>query len=149
MEHVKNGYLAGRGWDSNKVCYPCELHNREISVDQVWYYYANSLVSLNFHQQDQIDYYVDCNERTFIVPSCCGFQVMDRPMVLEDMYTREEVVSCKTPDEYFSTVVYFIEHPEERIPYIEKALERTYLEHTYFHVLKRFINFLNKVVEGI
>jgi hypothetical protein len=120
-----------------------------IPVASVPPFYFNSIVSLNYHQHDQIHQYVDCNERTFIVPACCGFQVCDHPMAMDDMYTREEIVWCDNPSDYFTTVLYFIEHPEDRYPYIARALERTYLEHTWFHSLRKFVGFLDMVLENL
>jgi hypothetical protein len=148
IQSVQNGLLIGNGWDvQSNMRY--DSTGAELPLDRAADFYSHSIVSLNFHQQDQIDKYVDVNERTFIIPACCGFQVCDNPVAMADMYAPDEVVYTSDPDEYLQAVRYFILRPEERLPYMEKALERTYREHTYFHSMRKLIGFLGMVIDSI
>jgi hypothetical protein len=132
------GLLMGVGWDRP----PYNKYSQELSITGVPCYYSISTISPNYHQQGQIDHFINVNERTYIIPACLGFQIVDRPKALDDVFERDEIVSADTVEEYHEHVDYFIRRPEERIEYIGKAMRRVYEQHTLFHSMTDLVHFL-------
>lgn len=113
-----------------------------IDIQDVPKHYAHSYVSLNYHTQGQIDRYININERAYIIPACGGFEVVDNPKALRDVYDDREIVSASTPDEYLSLVDRFVSHPEERLPYIYRAMNRTYDKYNLFSQMESLWKFM-------
>ncbi len=137
-----DGLLMGTGWNLP----PYNKHCTELPITGVPPYYAISKVSPNFHQLGQIEHYINVNERTYIIPACLGFEIVDRPKALDDVFERDEMVSAENPSSYFDQVTYFIKHPEERLEYIGKAMRRVYEQYTLFHSMTDLVQFLEKLL---
>lgn len=70
------------------------------------------------------------NERLFHVAGV-GFQICDNNPLIPIYYPNNEIVTANSKDEYQSLVRHFLEHPEQRKPYMKKARETTMELHTY------------------
>ncbi len=84
------------------------------------------------------------NMRTFEVPGCGAFQLIDRvdPAWFE---IGEEVVRFTGIDDLKEKIKYYLEHPEERERIARRGQERAYRDHTY---QKRFGRLL-EIVDGL
>lgn len=94
--------------------------------------YASSTVSINVHEEYQRLYGGDCNERTFKIPLCGGFEVVDQVSCLDRYFVRgTELTIAATPAEWVEMVQHYARHPEERAPIIEAGRQRVLRDHTY------------------
>jgi len=106
--------------------------------------YSSHLVSLSIHHDFEVNGY-SCNERVFNAIACGGFVVSDATARIRELFSEDEIVTANDPYEYFEKAASFIEHPEMRIPYMEKAIMKIYANHTYHH---RVIDLLSVILTG-
>lgn len=71
------------------------------------------------------------NDRIFQVILSGGFAISDNNPLVKEFFTEDEVPYADTKEQYKSLIDYFISHPEERIPYMEKAKEKILNQHLY------------------
>jgi hypothetical protein len=106
--------------------------------------YAGHTISLNIHHAHEEAGHT-CNERTFNVPACGGFMISDNAPRIRDFFPADEAVLAENPADYMEKVDHFVRHPDERLPYIERARRRVVAEHTYHH---RLCDLLRFVLDG-
>ncbi|MDX2504766.1 MAG: glycosyltransferase [Gammaproteobacteria bacterium] len=105
--------------------------------------YASSTVSLNVHEKYQRQYGGDCNERTFKIPYCNGFQVVDDVKCISKYFIPDrEVVIAQSSDEWLEKVRHYLKYPKERLAIIASGRERVMQEHTYHHRAKQMLDIL-------
>lgn len=118
-------------------------------------YYRGATVTANLHGEfqkgvvseepsriaDKPGYAV--NERLFHVAGV-GFQVCDYNPLIEIYYPNGEIVMAKTKEEYQELIRHFLENPEQRNTYMERARETTLNSNTY----SRRLNMLLEKVCG-
>lgn len=83
------------------------------------------------------------NERIFQVTLSGGFCISDNSPIVKKFFTQDEVPYCQTKEEYREVIEFFAEHPDERLPYMEKALNKINKHHTY---VNRWKDYLTKIV---
>jgi hypothetical protein len=94
--------------------------------------YASSLVSINIHEQYQRDFGGDCNERTFKIPLCSGFEITDDVKCIAKYFKEdEEIIIAKNQKDWFEKIDYFIKNPEKRLPVIAAGKMNVLKNHTY------------------
>lgn len=135
IDKYKNGILMGKGF------------NKCLDIAQAATYYSKALVSPNYHTQGQIDQYINVNERTVIIPACGGFEVVDNPQALPDVFDKDEIVWADNPEQYLDHVDYFIEHPVERAEYIYKGMKRVYEDHNLFDSMIELVSYLDSLTD--
>ena len=107
--------------------------------------YASSVVSINVHEEYQRKYGGDCNERTFKIPLCGGFEVVDDVSCIGRYFEDgKEMVIAKSVPEWKELVQYYLRHPEERLPIIEAGRQKVLKEHTYHNRAKQMIAISNR-----
>jgi len=119
----RGGVLAGVGW-------PYGIG--ELAVSEAVEFYQAARVCPNFHVERQRREYNEVNERTYVIPACGAFQILDRPAALRSLFTEEELVSAATPEEFHALVAHFLEHPQEREPFVRQGMRRVWREYTLF-----------------
>jgi len=124
---------SGMRWMDNGII-PVDEFNAKAP-----YLYSSHAVSLNIHLFFEVDGF-SCNERVFNSIACGGFQVCDNPRRVRDFFDETELVTCSSPDEYIERVNHFVRNPEERTPYMAKALRKIYSCHTYHHRLSDLLH---------
>ena len=73
------------------------------------------------------------NERIFQVILAGGFCVTDNNPLTREFFSEDEVPMAMTKEEYREKIMYFVNHQEERLPYMQKAKQRILDEHLYIH----------------
>jgi spore maturation protein CgeB len=58
----------------------------------------------------------------------------------EDVFTNDEIVFAKTPEEFHELVDHFVKYPNERIPYIKRGYQTVMNNHTYFHRVSKMLH---------
>ena len=103
--------------------------------------YASSKVSINVHEEYQRRFGGDCNERTFKIPFCGGFEVVDDVACLDRYFERgRELVVASTPEEWVERVEHYLRHPEERASIIEAGRQRVARDHTYHNRVAQLLS---------
>lgn len=81
-------------------------------------------------------------DRFYTVFTAGRFGVVDNPGVY-DFFTEDEVVCETDPIKYVEKTRYFMEHPNEQIPYIQKVQEKI---RTKYNLYVQWDNILNKII---
>ncbi|MHB1463786.1 MAG: CgeB family protein [Thermoleophilia bacterium] len=99
--------------------------------------YRSATVTPCVHEPHARIYGYEVTERLFKVPLAGGFTISDPVACIhgEGYFKEDEILVAQSPEDMADKVDYFIRHPEERAPFIEKARQRVLAEHTYFHRL--------------
>jgi spore maturation protein CgeB len=138
MPIIKNyrGIVAGAKWPQGLT----ELNSADVPL-----FYNFARICPNFHTTRQIEEYNEVNARTFMIPACGGFQLVDNPMAMKECFDEDEMCVAFSPREYQEKFEYYLENEEERIEYIRKGMRRVFNEHTLFHVLTRLAEFIQQM----
>jgi spore maturation protein CgeB len=109
--------------------------------------YTSSLVSINVHESYQKQFGGDCNERTFKIPLCGGFQVVDDVSCISKYFKKgEEVIIGETEKDWLKKVRYYIANPSERLAIIDAGRERVLKDHTYHNRVQCMLNLAQRTV---
>ena len=82
------------------------------------------------------------NERFWQAIGAGGILIQQyHPQVL-DFFQEDEIIMCKTKQEFQEKCQYYKEHPEEGIKFYQRAREKVLKEHTYIHRAKHIIHLL-------
>ena len=96
--------------------------------------YASSRILPNIHEDYQRKFGGDCNERTFKIPFCGGFEICDDVDVVRDYFTDgKEIVIATSKDDWFDKIDYYYEHPMAAKQIAEAGRLRAMGNHTYAH----------------
>ena len=57
----------------------------------------------------------------------------------KEVYTNDEDVLAKTPEEFHELVEHFVKYPDERIPYMKRGYQTVMKKHTYFHRVSKML----------
>ncbi len=131
--------IVGYGWRDSPFDIPDTVLDDFDATAPVLY--SGHTVSLNIHHPYEEEGHT-CNERTFHVPACGGFMISDNAPRIRDFFSENEAVLAHDPADYLEKVDYFVRHPDERLPYLQKARKRVVAEHTYHHRLCDLLRFI-------
>lgn len=81
-------------------------------------------------------------DRFWTVFSLGRFGVMDNEGIL-DFYNEDEIVLATSPEEYFDKSMYYMNHVDKQLPYIEKILSRIKTEYNQYEVWKKILQKIN------
>jgi hypothetical protein len=108
--------------------------------------YNSSSISINIHEEYQKRFGGDCNERTFKIPLCGGFEITDDVECIRKYFKEgEEIVIAKNKEDWFEKIAYHINNPEKRLSIIEAGRQRVLAEHTYHNRVAQIINIHNSI----
>ncbi len=108
--------------------------------------YSSSTICVNIHEDYQRQLGGDCNERTFKIPACGGFEIVDDIAYVRKYFKEgEEIVIVKNKDDWFQKIDYYIKNPEKRLPIIEAGRKKVLKEHTYHKRAEQIINICNSI----
>ena len=93
--------------------------------------YNSSLISINVHEDYQRQFGGDCNERTFKIPLCDGFEISDDVACIRKYFKEDEIVVSKDKDDWYEKIDFYIKNPDKRLAIIEKGKLRVLADHTY------------------
>jgi len=82
------------------------------------------------------------NERIFQVILAGGFCVSDNTPIVRDFFTEDEVPIAENKEDFKEIIDHFVAHPDDRLPYMEKAKAHIMKEHLYIHRIKKLIEML-------
>jgi hypothetical protein len=153
------GYWPYKAINLNKflvpLCYPAEglrvkifgygdwpvaQHLGTISDELLPTLFSSSAVNVNVFEPLAQKYGFDVNERCYKILACGGFCVSEYcDSAANDIFTNNEVMFARTPEEFRYNVRYFVNHPEDRLPYIERGIACIKHKHNYFLRLQKLL----------
>jgi len=108
--------------------------------------YSSSKISINVHEEYQKEYGGDCNERTFKIPLCGGFEVVDNVACIKKYFEpNKEIILAKDGLEWVDLIEYYLNNPEERLEIIQAGRRRVLTDHTYHNRAKQMIDIKNGI----
>ncbi|MBT7592987.1 MAG: glycosyltransferase [Candidatus Scalindua sp.] len=128
------GIIAGVNWETGIG---------ELSIGEAAQLYNYARIYPNYHVSRQMEEYNEINERTYIIPASGGFELVDNPVAIQEIFATDEMAIASSPEEYHDMFDYFLRNPDKRISYIEKGMRRVWNQYTLFHVLSKLADFLD------
>lgn len=96
--------------------------------------YTSSTVSINVHETYQRVFGGDCNERTFKIPICGGFQIVDDVACIKKYFNHgKEIVIADSDGDWVEKTKHYLANPDERLKIIEAGRKKVLEAHTYHH----------------
>lgn len=108
--------------------------------------YSSSVISINIHEDHQKKYGGDCNERTFKVPLCQGFEITDNVKCIKKYFKEgEEIIIAENEKDWFEKIDFYLKNTEKRTQIIEAGRERVLKDHTYNNRVEQIIRIYNSL----
>lgn len=121
------------------------IQKPKLKLDDEAKIYRSSLVSINVHERFQKIYGGDCNERTFKIPFCKGFEVVDNVACISKYFVPDkEIVIGKTDSDWQEKVEYYLKNPSKREKIIEAGRKRVIKDHTYHSRVKQILEIIKE-----
>lgn len=124
------GILAGTKWN---------IGIGELPIRDAAELYSYATIYPNYSTPRHMTEFNEVNERTFIIPACGGFELMDSPAALSELFDDDELAAADSPEQYLDMFEYYLHNPDKRLPVIERGMRRVYRDHTLFGVLDRLL----------
>ncbi|MEI7451809.1 MAG: glycosyltransferase [Candidatus Falkowbacteria bacterium] len=122
------------------------LRQPKLQLEDEGKIYRSSIISVNIHEDYQKEFGGDCNERTFKIPFCGGFEITDEVACIHRYFKEgEEIIIAKDKKDWFDKIDYYIKNPEKRLAIIEAGKKRVLTDHTYHNRSAQIINIYNSV----
>jgi spore maturation protein CgeB len=131
--------IWGTGWElESSIGQRVQNENRRVSSEETVKIYNGAKIHLNLHSStfhESINPEGDfVNPRTFEIPACGGFQLVDERSELKDLFRAgEEIITFENVADLREKINYYLEHEEERESIARKGHKRALSEHTMEH----------------
>lgn len=123
---------VGRFGQLFNIPYIKSIQKPKLALDDEAKIYASSIISINIHEEYQRACGGDCNERTFKIPLCGGFEIVDDVACIHKYFEAgKEIVIAKDKHDWFEKINFYIKNPDARLPIIRAGRERILKDHTY------------------
>ena len=107
--------------------------------------YSSSIISINVHEDYQRQYGGDCNERTFKIPMCNGFQVVDNVACIKKYFDADsEVIVADSDDDWIEKTHYYLNNADKRNDIIKAGRKKALSHHTYHHRAQQILDIAMK-----
>lgn len=141
--------IWGSDWDGENILRNnIQLQGRRIEPEESVKIYNAADINLNLHSSVHTDSLVShgdfVNPRTFELAAMGAFQLVDKRTLLPELFQEDELAVFDSAEEFYAKIDYFLEHPEERKRYIEKARKRVLAEHTYEQRMRTLLAYMEK-----
>jgi len=122
------------------IPYIRSIQKSKLNLDDERKIYSSAKICINIHEDYQKKYGGDCNERTFKIPLCGGFEITDDVSCIRKYFKEgKEIIIAKDEKDWFEKIDYYIKNPEKRLPIIEAGRKMVLAEHTYHNRVKQII----------
>ncbi len=138
--------IWGTGWPKEgSLAQRVALGGRRLESREVTKVYNACSVVLNLHASPDPGQPVGgsdfVNPRTFEVPACGGFQLVDRVEGLERFFRLgRELAVFGSRRELVELVHHYLEHPELRLSLAAAGRRRVLAQHTYYHRMESLLS---------
>lgn len=120
-----------------------QRNGARIDTDTCVKIFNASAVNLNLHSSTYLEG-VDpagdfVNPRTFEIPSCGAFQLVDHRMLMGELFEPGELETFTGLNDLRDKIGYFLAHPEQRAAVASQGRKRVLSEHTYLHRMEELL----------
>jgi spore maturation protein CgeB len=109
--------------------------------------YSSSKICINIHEDYQKKYGGDVNERFFKIPACKVLQITDYVKCMDKYFKKDEIISTKNKEEWFTKIEYYMKNSKERRKIAEKAYKRAVKEHTYHNRVGQILAIYKRILK--
>jgi len=128
------------------IPYIKSLQKPKLNLEDERKIYSSSTISLNIHENYQRKFGGDCNERTFKIPLCGGFEITDDVACIRKYFVGgKEIIIAKNKNDWFDKIDYYIKNPKMRLSIIEAGKKRVLKDHTYHNRVNQLIEIYNGI----
>ncbi len=125
------GFIDGPGWGHTK--------NFKFLRDRDRYIYARAKIGLNVHLPEQLEWACELNERTYQLAACGVPQLIDHPLLLDKVFSKDAFFIADNPRQYFNLFKDLINNPQLGQSAALLAQQEVFSAHTTFHRAASFI----------
>jgi len=129
------GFIDGPGWR--------HVQNFRFKRARDRYLYARARVGLNVHLPEQLEWACEVNERTYQLAACGVPQLLDHPLLIDTLYSRDAVFVADSPAHYSRLFEELMHAPERAQSAALLAQRETFARHTTFHRALAFMQELD------
>lgn len=145
----RNFKIWGSDWEDETILKDnIQKQGKRIEADETVKIYNASRINLNLHSSLGTESLVSngdfVNPRTFELAASGAFQLVDKRSLLGELFAEDELATFSTIDEFYEKIDYFLDKPEERQKYIDKARERVLREHTYQKRMEKVVSYMER-----
>jgi glycosyltransferase involved in cell wall biosynthesis/spore maturation protein CgeB len=101
--------------------------------------YGKVRICPNYHHAFQKTTQFQLNERTFVIPACGGFEIVDETPILKRYFDADEMVQAHSTAEWFDLHEKWLRKHTDRMKMAASAHRRVLSEHTYFDRVFRLL----------
>lgn len=127
-----DGFVDGPNWRHAK--------NFNLDRNKDRYIYAQSKVGFNFHNNLQMTWKNEVNERTHQLCLCGIPQITDNPRLLNNLYSPQTIFVADSDKQFLDFFMEIIHTPSFGRERILKAQKEAFDKHTTFHRAADFVN---------
>jgi len=129
-----------------KFTYLSSIQKPKLNLGDEAKIYSSSRICINVHETYQKKYGGDCNERTFKIPLCGGFEIVDDVACIRKYFEADkEIIIAKNREDWFEKIDFYMNNPDKRLAIIEAGRERILKEHTYHNRSEQIIKIYEEV----
>lgn len=141
--------IWGSDWDGESALKDnIQLGGRRIEKEESVKIYSAADININLHSSVHKDSLVShgdfVNPRTFELAAIGAFQLTDKRSLMDGLFAPDEIAAFDSIEEFYEKIDYFLNHPEERKKYAEKARKRVLAEHTYERRMKELAAYMDE-----
>lgn len=129
-----------RGGQYFNLPYLKSFRKPKLQLDEEAKIYYSSTISINVHEDHQRKYGGDCNERTFKIPFCNGFEITDDVACIQKYFKEnEEIIIARDKKDWFEKIGFFIKNPDKRLSIIQAGKKKVAEFHTYHNRVEQIL----------
>ncbi len=145
--------LWGSDWeDSAALKQVLQREGQRIAPEEAIQIFNATAVNVNLHSSVKVDPPVQpgdfVNPRTFELAACGAFQVVDQRELLGELFADDELATFTTIQEMKARIEHFVNDPEARQAYADKARARVLKDHTYARRMEQLLDFVAQRRQG-
>jgi spore maturation protein CgeB len=123
------------------------IRKPKLRLEDEGFIYASSTISINVHEDYQREFGGDCNERTFKIPFCNGFEISDDVACIHKYFNvGEEIIVAENRQDWFDKIQYYIRNPDQRLDIIAKGKARVEKDHTYHNRVNNILDIYKSIL---
>jgi spore maturation protein CgeB len=140
------GFIDGRVYWHFGI--PLHLRRQALSYELERTLYSSAAISLNFHLDFQAREGADVNERTFRIPACGGFELVDWNRSVRTYFSADEVAMAESVETWNATLERYLGSPAQRERMRAAATAKVIAAHTYHHRVARVLEMVATLSDG-
>ncbi len=145
--------IWGSDWDGDEVLASrLQLGGRRITSEEAVRIFNATRVNLNLHSSVNPEKLVSggdfVNPRTFELAMCGAFQLVDERSLLPELFAPGELAVFTDMDDLIVKIRHYLDHPDERAEFAEKARSRAIADHSYASRMRTLLDFTAERIAG-